>query len=87
MAPLRWGVMSCGKISYDFVVASAALSPTEHQIVAVAARNLDSAQAFAKDHNIAKAYGSYEELAKDPNIGMQTLLKSIICYDELIIYV
>ena len=43
------------------------LSPI--QVVAVAARSLERAEDFAKKHSIPKAYGSYEELAKDPNIG------------------
>jgi dihydrodiol dehydrogenase / D-xylose 1-dehydrogenase (NADP) len=34
----------------------------------VAARELKSAQEFATLQKIPKAYGSYEELAKDPNI-------------------
>lgn len=40
-----------------------------HQVVAVAARNLSNAQEFGKKHNIPQTYGSYEELANDPNIG------------------
>lgn len=39
------------------------------QVVAVAARDLKHAQEFAQKHNIPRAYGSYEELAKDPEIG------------------
>lgn len=39
------------------------------QAVAVAARSLEDAKKFGKTHNIPRAYGSYEELAKDPNIG------------------
>lgn len=39
------------------------------QVVAVAARKLEDAQDFAKKHNISRAYGSYEELARDPQIG------------------
>lgn len=35
----------------------------------MAARKLDRAQEFAKDHSIARAYGSYEELATDQNVG------------------
>jgi dihydrodiol dehydrogenase / D-xylose 1-dehydrogenase (NADP) len=34
----------------------------------VAARELKSAQDFATLEKIPKAYGSYEELAKDPNV-------------------
>lgn len=40
------------------------------QIVAIASRSLERAEEFAKRHGIPKAYGgSYEVLAKDPNIG------------------
>lgn len=39
------------------------------QVVAVAARKLEDAQEFAKKHSISRAYGSYEELARDPDIG------------------
>jgi dihydrodiol dehydrogenase / D-xylose 1-dehydrogenase (NADP) len=70
MGPLRWGILSAGKISHDFVVGTAALPKEEHQVVAVAARSLESAQKFAKVHEIAKAYGSYEELVKDPEIDV-----------------
>jgi len=66
--PTRWGILSAGKISHDFVSAMLSLDPKEHQVVAVAARNLKSAQDFAKEHNIENAYGSYEALVKDPNV-------------------
>ncbi|XP_034941251.1 trans-1,2-dihydrobenzene-1,2-diol dehydrogenase-like [Chelonus insularis] len=65
---LRWGITSAGKISHDFTNALATLPPEEHQVVAVAARDLDRAKAFAELHKIKKSYGSYEELAKDPDI-------------------
>ena len=39
------------------------------QVVAVAARDLSRAKEFARKHDLPKAYGSYEELAKDPNVG------------------
>lgn len=37
--------------------------------MAIAARNLKHAQEYAKQHNIPKAFGSYEELAEDPDVG------------------
>lgn len=43
--------------------------PAPLQVVAVAARDLSRAKEFARKHDIPKAYGSYEELAKDPNVG------------------
>ncbi|XP_029937023.1 trans-1,2-dihydrobenzene-1,2-diol dehydrogenase-like [Myripristis murdjan] len=66
----RWGICSAGKISHDFTVALRTLAPQDHEIVAVAARNLEHAQEFAKKHNIPRAYGSYEELAKDADIDV-----------------
>ncbi|XP_061670604.1 trans-1,2-dihydrobenzene-1,2-diol dehydrogenase-like [Syngnathoides biaculeatus] len=66
----RWGICSAGKISHDFMVALKTLPPEDHQAVAVAARNLEDAKKFGKTHNIPRAYGSYEELAKDPNIDV-----------------
>uniref|UniRef100_A0A4W5RE75 Trans-1,2-dihydrobenzene-1,2-diol dehydrogenase n=1 Tax=Hucho hucho TaxID=62062 RepID=A0A4W5RE75_9TELE len=49
----RWGICSA-----------------DHQvlIVAVAAWKLQDAQEYAKKHSIPQAYGSYEELARDPEI-------------------
>jgi dihydrodiol dehydrogenase / D-xylose 1-dehydrogenase (NADP) len=65
----RWGIASAGKISHDFVTALSTLPPEEHQVVAIAAQQLDRAKIFAAEHNIPVAYGSYEELAKDPDVG------------------
>lgn len=39
------------------------------QIAVIASRSLERAKEFAKKHGIAKAYGSYEELANNPDIG------------------
>ena len=38
------------------------------KVVAVAARNLKSAEDFAAKFDIKKAYGSYKELANDPYV-------------------
>ncbi|KAM9366257.1 trans-1,2-dihydrobenzene-1,2-diol dehydrogenase [Symphorus nematophorus] len=66
----RWGICSAGKISHDFTVALKSLPPEDHQVVAVAARKLEDAQEFAKKHSISRAYGSYDELARDPDIDV-----------------
>ncbi|XP_068598600.1 trans-1,2-dihydrobenzene-1,2-diol dehydrogenase [Brachionichthys hirsutus] len=66
----RWGICSAGKISHDFTVALKSLPPEEHQVVAVAARKLEDAQKFAEKHGIPRAYGSYEELAGDPDVDV-----------------
>ncbi|XP_076011388.1 trans-1,2-dihydrobenzene-1,2-diol dehydrogenase-like [Genypterus blacodes] len=67
---IRWGICGAGKISHDFTVALRTLPPEDHQVVAVAARKLEDAQAFAKTHSISRAYGSYDELARDQDIDV-----------------
>ncbi|XP_058485899.1 trans-1,2-dihydrobenzene-1,2-diol dehydrogenase-like [Solea solea] len=66
----RWGLCGAGKISHDFSVAMKTLPPGDHQIAVIASRSLESAKEFARKHGIPKAYGSYEELAKDPDIDV-----------------
>lgn len=42
--------------------------------MAVASRDLQHAKEFAKRHKVPRAYGSYQELAQDPDIGELTFL-------------
>lgn len=65
---LRWGICSAGLIANDFVVALKTLPEKEHQVVAVAARSLDSASKFAETHSIPRHYGSYQDLANDTEV-------------------
>jgi dihydrodiol dehydrogenase / D-xylose 1-dehydrogenase (NADP) len=65
---VRWGILTCGKISNDFV--NALTNTPNAQVVACAARSLESAKKFSKTHNIPVAYGSYEELVKDKNVDI-----------------
>ncbi|KAJ8922758.1 hypothetical protein NQ315_007793 [Exocentrus adspersus] len=67
---LKWGIASAGKICNDFVVAVKALPPEDHQIVAVAARSLTSAEKFATTHGIPRAYEGYKKLAEDANVDV-----------------
>ncbi|KAG4072850.1 hypothetical protein HA402_002593 [Bradysia odoriphaga] len=69
-SPTRWGIMGAGMISHDWAVAVSTLPTTEHQILAVSARSKENAENFAREHNIAKAYGSYAELCQDTNIDV-----------------
>ncbi|XP_053722071.1 trans-1,2-dihydrobenzene-1,2-diol dehydrogenase-like [Synchiropus splendidus] len=66
----RWGLCGAGKISHDFSVAMKTLPPGDHQITAIASRSKDQAQEFAKRHGIPKVHGSYEDLAKDPDVDI-----------------
>jgi xylose dehydrogenase (NAD/NADP) len=64
--PLRIGILGCAKIAREFcsgVKASPLIS-----VQAVASRELSKAQDFAREFDIFRAYGSYEELLADPQI-------------------
>lgn len=65
---LKWGIASVGKISNDFVSALDTLSASDHSVVAAAARDQTRAEEFAKRFGIPKAYGSYVQLAQDPDV-------------------
>ncbi|KAM6452394.1 trans-1,2-dihydrobenzene-1,2-diol dehydrogenase-like [Liasis olivaceus] len=66
----RWGICAAGKIAHDFLVALKTLPPEDHKVVAIASRSLSRAQEYAKIHSIPKAYGSYAELAEDPDVDV-----------------
>jgi D-xylose 1-dehydrogenase (NADP+, D-xylono-1,5-lactone-forming) len=63
---IRWGILSTARIAQR-VVEGARLSEGA-QIVAVGSRNLARAQAYADEHAIARAHGSYEDLLADPEV-------------------
>jgi predicted dehydrogenase len=66
MEPLRIGILGAARIAGRAVVKPAhALGA---RVVAVAARDLGRAQAYAGKHDIARAYGSYDELLADPEV-------------------
>ncbi|XP_050348689.1 trans-1,2-dihydrobenzene-1,2-diol dehydrogenase-like [Nymphalis io] len=68
---IRWGIVTSGKISHDFVNAFNSYPKKGDQIIAaVAARNKSRADEFAKLHNIAKVYDSYEDMAKGNEIDV-----------------
>ena len=66
MTAVRWGILSTAHINRK-LLAGAALS-REVDVVAVGSRELARARAFADEHGIPAAYGSYEELLGDPSV-------------------
>lgn len=67
MAKIRWGVLSTAKIGTEQVIP--AMQQGQYsEVVAIASRNLQTAQATAGRLGLAKAYGSYEELLADPEV-------------------
>jgi predicted dehydrogenase len=67
MNKVRWGVLSTANIATTKVIP--AMQQGEYcEIIAIASRTLEKAQAAAAQLGIPKAYGSYEELLADPDI-------------------
>jgi predicted dehydrogenase len=56
----RWGILSTARIAEKLIGGARASSDAE--IVAVGSREIARARAFAAEHGIEHAYGSYEEL-------------------------
>ncbi len=65
---LHWGILTTGYIANLFV-ADLAHDP-DAEVVAVGARQQESAEAFGEAYNIPKRYGSYEALATDPDVDV-----------------
>jgi predicted dehydrogenase len=65
---IRWGILGPGFIAGLFA-EDLAQTPGAHA-AAVASRDLGRAQAFAVTHGIARAHGSYEALANDPEVDV-----------------
>ena len=62
----KWGILTAGKMSAKFVKALKLLGNAE--LYAVGASDISKAKMFALKHGIKKYYGSYEELASDPEV-------------------
>lgn len=62
---VRWGVIGTGGIARSFVVDCTAAGI---EFAAVGSRTRASAEAFAAEHGIARAHGSYEDLVADEGV-------------------
>jgi predicted dehydrogenase len=63
---VRWGIVGPGRIAS--LVIKDFLYVTGAEAVAVASRSTERAQAFAAEHGLARAYGSYHEIMADEDI-------------------
>ena len=66
--PLRWGILGAGNISAQWVMSLQACAGAT--VTAIAARELERAQAFADRFSITSAYGSYEEMVESPDVDI-----------------
>jgi xylose dehydrogenase (NAD/NADP) len=63
---VKWGILSTARIN-DLFIAGARQSPAV-ELVAVASRDRDHAEAYAAERGIDRAHGSYEALLADPEV-------------------
>jgi len=66
MSEVRWGAIGAGRIARSFA-SDVRLAPNA-RLVAIAARSMPSARAFADEYELPKAYASYDGLFADPDI-------------------
>jgi len=64
---LRWGILGVSMFATRRMVPAMQRS-RDLTVAAIASRSKDKAEKAARDLNIARAYGSYEELLADPEI-------------------
>ena len=68
MRGFRWGILGTGAIARQFVEGLGELP--EAEVLAVGSRSEASAEKFAEDRDIPRRYGTYEDLAADPDVDI-----------------
>lgn len=68
MNSFKVGIIGAGSIARKMATTLQAMN--EAECYAIASRDLQRAEQFAAEYHAAKAYGSYEELANDPDIDL-----------------
>jgi xylose dehydrogenase (NAD/NADP) len=64
---LQWGILGCARIAATALIPGIQGS-SNGAVLAVASRNLEKAEEYARQFGVSRAYGSYEELLADPEI-------------------
>jgi predicted dehydrogenase len=66
--PIRWGIVGVGWMADKF--AQGVRDHTRGEVVAVASRSQERAEAFAESHDVAHAYDSVSDLVADPDVDV-----------------
>jgi D-xylose 1-dehydrogenase (NADP+, D-xylono-1,5-lactone-forming) len=66
LVAVRWGVLSTARINRP--VLAGARQSDRVDVVAVASRDQARADAYAREHGIERAYGTYDALLEDPDV-------------------
>ncbi|REE80904.1 putative dehydrogenase [Lutibacter oceani] len=64
----NWAILGCGNIAKKFSKELKGLPNAN--LYATASRNIENAENFATEFGFEKAYGSYEEMVKDPKVDV-----------------
>lgn len=75
---IRWGVLGCAGIAAKAVIP-AIWSSRLGRATVIASRDLDKATEMAARFDIARAYGSYEDLLADPRSMRSTTRYTTTC--------
>jgi D-xylose 1-dehydrogenase (NADP+, D-xylono-1,5-lactone-forming) len=67
MDAVRWGILSTGRIN-QLAVLEPARQTERAEVIAVASREQERADTYAREHGIDRAYGSYEALLADTDV-------------------
>lgn len=70
---MKFGILAAGNIAHKMAEAVTGIGErgtAKIEKYAVASRDLSKAEAFAEEWGFEKAYGSYEELAQDPEVEL-----------------
>ena len=65
---MRWGILATGTIARKFADTVRAMEKEGEVLEAAASRRIEAAQVFADEFGVKKAYGSYDELLRDPEV-------------------
>ncbi|GMW01974.1 MAG: oxidoreductase [Candidatus Hydrogenedentota bacterium] len=66
--PIRWGILGTGAIAKQF--ARAIPHTPGAQLLAVASRSQEGADAFGKEFDVPRRYARYEDLVADPEVDV-----------------
>src|SRR5450631_1069248 len=68
MKLIRWGILGCGRIARKFAADLTLVD--DAALIALGARQLETAQKFAKEFPAPHVHGSYEALVSDPEVDV-----------------
>jgi predicted dehydrogenase len=68
METIKIGIIGAGGIAS--ILADTMVKMSDVELIGIASRSIEKAQEFAARFSIKKAYGSYEEMVKDPEIEL-----------------